>query len=338
MKKVLVTGATGFLGRRIVHQLIDHGFAVRALVRKTSNTQGLVLPGVELIYGDVTDPDSLLSVFTDIDFVIHAAAGTSGSEELMRQVTIEGTRNILDMCRRFAPCKLVYISSCSVYGIADLGDGAVLDESAQLETQAQRRGAYSLTKLEAEKLVTDCMKQGTVAATCLRPGTIYGPGGENYTPMVGFSLKNKVFMVIGQKKFVLPLVYVDNLVDAIIAAMRSDKSTGQIYNVVDAEQIDKKTYMDAFIRKLYPGAVCLYFPYRLFVGIVAMQEKVFTVLKRKPVLSGYRLASSQNPVVYDASKISDELGWRPAVTFGAAIEEILKPDSLNDATTAKQEP
>ncbi|MBW6509348.1 MAG: NAD(P)H-binding protein, partial [Desulfuromonadales bacterium] len=100
MKKVLVTGATGFLGRRVVLQLVEQGFAVRALVRQTSNIQGLHLPGVEFVYGDVTDPDSLLPAFTDIDYVIHAAAGTSGSEEQMRRVTIEGTRNILDLCRR----------------------------------------------------------------------------------------------------------------------------------------------------------------------------------------------------------------------------------------------
>ena len=327
MKTVLVTGATGFLGRRLVHQLIEQGFTVRALVRESSNTMGLNRSGIELVYGDVTDPDSLLPAFADIDFVIHAAAGTSGSEEQMRRVTIEGTRNILDMYRRFAPCKLVYISSCSVYGIAGQPDGAVLNESAPLEAQPHLRGSYSLTKLEAEKLVTDAMEQGDVAATCLRPGTIYGPGGENYTPMVGFSLKNKLFVVIDRNTFILPLVYVDNLVDAIIPAMTADKSTGQVYNVVDTEQIDKKTYMNTFIRKLHPGALHLYFPYKLFAAIVVLQERAFGLLKRQPVISMYRLESSQNPVVYDVGKIRDELGWMPKVGFGEAVEEIIKSTS-----------
>ena len=338
MKTVVVTGATGFLGRRIVHQLIIQGFAVRALVRRSSNTQGLDLPGIELVYGDVCDSDSLIPAFTDVDYVIHAAAGTSGSEEQMRRVTIDGTRNILAMCRRFSPRKLIYISSCSVYSIAEHADGAVLDESAPLETQPQLRGAYSWTKLEAEKLVTDAMKKGDVAATCLRPGTIYGPGGENYTPMVGFSLNNKIFVVFNRKGFVLPLVYVDNLVAAIIAAMTSDKSTGQIYNVVDTEQIDKKNYMDAFVSKLFPEAMCVYFPYKLFAAIVTLQEQMFGLLKRKPVISIYRLKSSQNPVVYDVTKIKNDLGWQPTVGFTDAVEEILKSESRKDASTAQQEP
>lgn len=327
MQKVLVTGASGFLGRRIVFKLIDQGFTLRALVRHTSNTQELDLPGVELVYGDITDPDSLVPAFSDIDYVIHAAAGTMGSDEQMRRVTIEGTRNILEICHRFVVKKLVYISSCSVYGVADCSDGSVLDESAPLEAQPHLRGAYSLTKLEAEKQVTDAMEQVDFHATVLRPGTIYGPGGENFTPMVGFSLKNKLFVVIDRKGFVLPLVYVDNLVDAIILAMTADNSSGQVYNVVDTDQIDKKAYMNTFIHKLHPGALCLYFPYKLFAAIVALQEKLFGVLRREPLISMYRLKSSQNPVVYDATKISDELGWRPAVGFVEAVEEILKTAS-----------
>ena len=333
MKKILVTGATGFLGRRIVHQLVEQGFAVCALVRKTSRIQGLHLPGVEFVFGDVTDLGSLQLAFADVDCVIHAAAGTSGSEEQMRLVTIEGTRNILDLCRRSAGCKLVYISSCSVYGIADYSDDAVLDEQASLEQHPERRGAYSLTKLEAEKLVTDAVEQGDITATVLRPGTIYGPGGENYTPMVGFSLKNKLFVVIDRKGFVLPLVYVDNLVDAIILAMTADNSSGQVYHVVDDERIDKKTYMDGFIRKLHPSARVVYFPYQLFAAIVAVQEKLFGVLRRDPVISMYRLKSSQNPVVYDTVKIRKELGLAPKVGFGEAVEKILKPASRNDVTT-----
>lgn len=331
MKKVLVTGATGFLGRRIVHQLVEQGFAVCALVRKTSRTQGLHLPGVEFVFGDVTDLGSLQLAFADVDYVIHAAAGTSGSEEQMRRVTIEGTRNIVDLCRRFAVSKLVYISSCSVYGIADCSDDAVLDEQASLEQCPERRGAYSLTKLEAEKLVTDAVEQGDITATVLRPGTIYGPGGENYTPMVGFSLKNKVFVVIDRKGFILPLVYVDNLVDAIVLAMTAENSAGQVYHVVDDGRIDKKTYMDGFIRKLHPSARVVYFPYKLFAGIVAVQEKLFGVLRREPVISRYRLKSSQNPVVYDTAKIKNELGWAPKVGFVEAVEEILNNRPL--ATT-----
>ncbi|MFW5793842.1 MAG: hypothetical protein ACOCWC_06115, partial [Bacteroidota bacterium] len=86
-------------------------------------------------------------------------------------------------------------------------------------------------------------------------------------------------------RIILPLVYVDNLIEAVIKAMVSDKSTGQVYNVVDPEQVDKKKYMDVFIRSLYPGAWVFYLPYNLFSAMVALQEQVVSILKRKPVLS-----------------------------------------------------
>jgi 2-alkyl-3-oxoalkanoate reductase len=298
---------------------------VRALVRKTSRSGPLRLPGVEIFIGDVTDVESLSPAFAGIDNVVHAAADTSGTDEGARQVTIQGTRNILDLCAAHPVKKLVYISSCSVYGVADYAAGQVVDENASLERFPERRGTYSWAKLEAEKLVTEFMSQGKGKASvvCLRPGTIYGCGGENYTPLIGFSLGDKVFAVIGDGRLVLPLVYVDNLVEAILAALEQEKSRGQVYTVVDSQPIDKKRYMDGCIRKLYPRAWCFYLPYGLFSAAVALQEKVCGVLKRQPVLTMYRLTSSQKPILYDASKIMNDLGWRPSVSFDEAVARIV---------------
>ena len=322
--KVLVTGATGFLGRRTVEMLIDQGFAVRALVRTPSKAGTLAQLGAEIAQGDVTDPESLKPAFQGIDYVIHAAADTSGTEQGARQVTIRGTRNILVLCASRQVKKLVYISSCSVYGSADYKEGQVVDENSPLERFPERRGIYSWAKLEAEKIVLDYMNQDKVPAVCLRPGTIYGPGGENFSPMLGFSWKNKIFVVIHKKGFTLPLVYVDNLIQAIIAALIQDKSTGQVYNVVDSQQIGKIEYMDTFISKLYPGAWCFYLPYSLLSAAVSLQETLFSIIKRKPVLTKYRLTSSQKPIIFDASKIKNHLGWQPSFSFEQAALRIIE--------------
>jgi nucleoside-diphosphate-sugar epimerase len=320
--KVLVTGASGFLGRRLVEVLVGRGFPVRALVRKTSRLEGLQLAGVEIVYGDVTDLASLGPAFADVDYVVHAAAGTSGPEEQMSRVTIDGTKNVVEACRTSAVRKMVYISSCSVYGIAACRDGAVLDEAAPLEAEPLQRGAYSWTKLAAEKCVSANFDQRGLATVCLRAGTIYGPEGENFTPVVGFSLKNRIFLIINRKGFIMPLVYIDNFIDAIVLAMTSVESSGKVYNVVDPEQVDKKRYINTFIRTLYPGSYCIYLPYRLLSAVVAMQEKLFGMLHRKPILSSYRLASSQTPVIYGSSKIIRELGWRQRYSFAEAVAEI----------------
>lgn len=319
---VLVTGASGFLGRRVVEMMVGYGVRVRALVRQTSKVAGLELPGVEIVYGDITDRASLHSAFTGVDYVVHAAADTSGTEEGARRVTIGGTGHVLDLCAEHQVRKLVYISSCSVYGVADCQVGATLDENAPLEPFPERRGVYSWAKLEAERLVVERMQQGSVAAVCLRPGTIYGVGGEIFTPMIGFSLHKKLIVVIDRKGFVVPLVYVDDLVAAIHAAMVSDESTGQMYNVVDPRQIDKQQYIQALVKKVYPGVRCISIPYGLFLAVVVVQEKLCRLVGRRPVLTRYRLDSSQNPITYDAGKIMGELGWQPAVSFADAVERI----------------
>ena len=321
--KVLVTGASGFLGRRIVEMLGERGFAVRALVRRTSRIADLAQSPAEIAFGDVTDVDSLRKSFEGIDYVVHAAADNSGTENGARKVTIQGTRNILDLCAAFQVKKLVYISSCSVYGPADYEDGQVINENTLLERLPELRGIYSWAKLRAEKVVFEYMNENKVSAVCLRPGTIYGPGGENFSPAMGFSRKNRFFVVISRDKYILPLVYVDNVVDAVIKAMTLEKSTGQVYNVVDPERIDKKRFMDAFIRRLYPGAHVFYLPYNFLSILVAMQEQVFKMTRRKPVLSRYRLVSSQQPILIDSSKITSDLGWVPSVSFDEAVERII---------------
>ena len=327
--KVLVTGANGFLGRRTSEMLLNEGFLVRGLVRKHSRIDNLQYLGAELFLGDVADANSMEPAFEGIDYVVHTAADTSGTEQGAQEVTIEGTRNILDLCISNQIKKLVYISSCSVYGPADYQDGQIIDENASFERFPEQRGIYSWAKLEAEKIVLNYMAQDKVSVACLRPGTIYGPGGENFSPIMGFSLGNKIFAVIKKNQFFLPLIYIDNLVQAIIASILCEQSIGQVYNVIDSQQVDKKQYMDSFIRKLYPKARFLNVPYGILSAAVCFQEKIFRMLKKKPVLTKYRLISSQKPIIYDSSKIMNHLGWESLFSFNEAVDKIIEYEKTN---------
>ena len=118
------------------------------------------------------------------------------------------------MSKKYNIDKLIYISSCSVYGVSELRKDQVVDENAPLERHPEKRGFYSEAKLKAEKLLLDTAKEENVPFVCLRPGTIFGHGGEVYTSMMGFSMGNKLFVIIGNGQICIPLVYIDNLVDA----------------------------------------------------------------------------------------------------------------------------
>lgn len=321
--KILVTGGTGFLGRRLTQRLVDEGYPVRVLARTTSNIEFLKRLGVEIVLGDVGDLASVKRALNGIAVLIHAAAGTSGSEHDCETGTIQGTRNVLEACKTQGIEKLVYISSCSVYGVADYEPHQVVTEESSLERFPERRGHYSASKQRAETLVTEAMKAGDFPIVVLRPGTIYGPGGEIFTPMLGLSHANKLFLVFGNGQFALPLVYVDNVADAVLQCLKIPDADHQIFNVVDTEGITKKCYMEGLVKKLYPHSHLIYFPYWLLYGLTWVQEQVFRVLRRPPFLTTYRLVSSQRPIRYDSSKIAHMIGWRPRVTFDQAVAELV---------------
>jgi len=331
-KKILVTGATGFLGKRLVELLVEKGYSVRGLARKLSNIEKLKRLDTEILFGDVADVESLKPAFEGIDYVIHAAADTSGSEGEGQISSIQGTKNIIDLGEKFKIKRLVYISSCSVYGVADYKNGQTVTEGSALERFPEKRGAYSHSKLEAERIVRQAMNNGSVPIVCLRPGTIFGPGGEIFTPMMGFNLGQKVFAIIGLGKFVLPLVYIDNLVGAILAAIENGSGCGKIYNVVDADRLTKKDYANLLLKRLYPKAHYFYIPYGFIYLTVFFQEVLLKLLKRKPFLTRYRLTSSQKNIIYDSSKIKTGLGWKPTISLRDAIGEILAYETAKNSS------
>lgn len=320
---VLVTGASGFLGSRIVARISELGVPVRALVRKTSRIDHLQLPGVTIFYGDVSDAESIKPAFEQVEYVIHTAADTSGSEEGGQLSTIQGTMNVLALSELCMVKRLVHISTCNVYGVADYVDGQVVDEDAPLERFPEKRGYYTHSKLAAENLVTEEMKKGKLPIVCLRPGTIFGPGGNIYTPMIGFSMGEKIFVVIGNGKFVLPLVYVDNLVEAVLLAMNSSISVNKIYNVVDPVKVTKRDYLEKVIKVVYVDSFIIYFPFTLLKMLVYFQERLCLALKMAPFLSRYRLISSQKAVFYDSSLIVNDLGWNSPITVETAFNNLI---------------
>jgi nucleoside-diphosphate-sugar epimerase len=323
LPKILVTGASGFLGTRLVELLAQKGYPVRALVRKLSNTKRLRANGGEVFFGDVADLESLRPAFNEIDIIVHAAADTAGNERDGEWSTVQGTQNVLQLCHQVGVKKLIYISSCAVYGVTDCKKGALIGEDAPLERFPEKRGFYSWSKLKADQFVVDAITQGSLPIVNLRPGTIWGPGGEVFTPMMGFSLGKRLFAVIGNGKFVVPFVYIDNLIEAIIKGIENHSTAGGVYNVVDTDRITKKDYVDKLIKKLYPAATCIYIPYGLLYSAVYIQEMLFSSMGRKPFLTRYRLTSSQKNISYDSSKIQNELGWIPSVSAEEGIKSIL---------------
>jgi nucleoside-diphosphate-sugar epimerase len=325
--KVLVTGATGFLGNRLVKRLVDDRYPVRALARRQSRMAALEKLGVEIALGDLGDEISIAAAVNGVDVVVHAAAGTSGTKTDSDTATIQGTRNILDACRSSHVRKLVYISSCNVYEVAGYTENQIVTEDAQLERLPLRRGHYSAAKLHAEARVTEVMHQDGCPIVVLRLGTLYGLGGEVYSNMIGARFAGHIFVVFGDGDSELPLVHVDNAVDAIVECISNRAADNQVFNVVDQELVTKRMYVEQIIKPLHPKAFVIYCPMSLLLTLTRVQEKFLAMVGKRPFLTVYRLVSSQKRIRYSTSKIENAIGWRSHIRFEQGAEQWTKENS-----------
>lgn len=322
-RRVLVTGAGGALGRRVVAALSARGCLVQGLVRRRSHAQELAAPNVRVVCGDVTDAVSLRAAFQGAEYVVHAAADTRGHEAEDRSATIAGTRNVLALCEEYGTRKLVYISSCGVYGTAGCAEGQFVDEESPLEPFPKLRGAYSSAKAKAEALVSKAMSERRFPIVRLRPGTYAGGGAGLFSPMLGYAAGRRLFVIIDKGDLVLPLVSVENVADAVAVCLEHEESGGRTYNVVDDGPPTKRQYVATVLKKVYPAAIFLFVPYTAVRAMVRVQEVALRALGRSPLVTVYRLESSQRSVVYDGSRIRRELGWTPP----AALEDVLRQET-----------
>jgi nucleoside-diphosphate-sugar epimerase len=322
--RILVTGATGFLGSRLTRRLVEEGYPVRALVRMRSDVRLLKSLAVDISIGDLADGPTVDAAVGGIDMVVHAGAGTSGSATDSETATILGTKNVLEACRKHAVSKLVYISSCNVYEVAGYADNQLVTEEAQLERFPMRRGNYTAAKVQAEALVTEAMTRQYCPTVVLRPGTLFGPGGPIFTRMMGVSFAGRLFVVFGDGESELPLLHVDNAVDAIVECVRSRAADGQVFNIVDPRPVTRKTYVERVIKPLHPRAMVIYCPMPLLRVLTLVQEKLLSTLGRRPFLTAYRLATSQKRVKYSTSRIERAIGWRPRISFEQGAEQLVE--------------
>jgi nucleoside-diphosphate-sugar epimerase len=158
----------------------------------------------------------------------------------------------------------------------------------------------------------------------LRPGTLYGPGAEAYTKMMGVSFAQRVFLVFGDGQSELPLVHVDNAADAIVQCIGNSAADNQVFNVVDHDVVTKKMYMERVVKPLYPKAKVIYCPMSLLLTLTWLQEKLLSAVGKQPFLTVYRLVSSQKRVRYGTSKIENAIGWRSRITFEQGAKQLVR--------------
>jgi len=231
-KRILIIGASGFLGTRLAERLsLDFGLNVRAAYHRPARAVRLARLPVELIECNVLDQNQVLQAVKGCDVIVNCAIGTSGDPKTAMQVYVQGTRNLLDAAKLHGVKKFVHISTAAVNNFKQKTREA--DESCAYKS-ILARDPYVKGKIAQEKLVTRFAK--SVPTVVLRPTLIYGPYSQSWAVEIADSLINRKPTLV-ENGGLANLVYVDDVVDAILLAIEKEEANGRTLIVNNDDEV-----------------------------------------------------------------------------------------------------
>jgi 2-alkyl-3-oxoalkanoate reductase len=317
----LVTGGTGFIGSEIVKKLIHSGKKVRVLCRSSANSASIPKEAAIAI-GDMKDRASLKDALKGIKTVFHCASAMSGDWAEFYESSVLGTSNLLDVLKESSANRLVYLSSLSVINYSNLKNGGTVDEDSPLEQFADKRGFYTRAKKEAEVLVKQFTESNPqICTVILRPGLVYGRNSYKIPQNVGVPLSN-LLLVFGLGKRYLGLIYVENLVDAIILSGERNCPSGKVYHIVDPYQPNVRECIDMHNCNSPKKIIPIYIP--IFVWKIGfwLVDMLLYVKNGTPGTFSYRFASNSKKLNYKSDSVIKDLKWDPRINFKQSIERV----------------
>ena len=316
---VLVTGAAGFVGSRVVATLLRLGFErVRCGVRRSSDLgllRDAIPPGhanrCEIVEANLVSRDECRQLAADAEIVYHLVAGRGKSFPGCFQGSVITTRNLLDALLEYQRIKrFVNVSSFAVYSRVESKRSALWDEDCPLEDNLEERhDAYVYGKLKQDELVQHYHKSFGVPVTIVRPGIVFGPGKKAIPGFVGIDTFG-FFMHLGGGGH-LPLTYVDNCAEAIVLAGLTKGSEGEVFNVVDDELPTSRAFLRAYKRQVRKF-ISIPLPYPVTYSLCALWEWYAKRSKGQlpPVFNRRECAFSWRGYRYSNRKLKVRLGWQ----------------------------
>jgi nucleoside-diphosphate-sugar epimerase len=226
--RVLIVGC-GYVGLPLGIELVRLGHEVFGLRRSVASENELKAAGIQPLFGDVTQPETLARLPREFDWVVNCVAAGGGADDY-RQVYLQGTRNLIEWLAPSPPKKFVYTSSTSVYGQTD---GSQVKESSPAEPLAETAKIL----VETEKLLRAAVAERKFPAVILRVAGIYGPDRGHWFKQF---LKDEARMEGDGSRF-LNMIHRDDLIGCIIAALKNGRA-GEIYNAADDEPVSQQHF------------------------------------------------------------------------------------------------
>ena len=315
----LVTGASGFLGGRLAQVLVEQGERVTVLVRKGSDLRHLDgLPRLRVVRGGLTDKDAVLEAVHEATHIFHCAAASTdwARREVFHESNVRGTETLVAAAREARGLqRFVHVSTTDVYGYPEVPcaeAGAIRDVGLP----------YNRTKILGEKAVWRAAQEDGLPVTVVRPATIYGPRGKAFVTDIAEFLRKGQMAYIAGGRTTGGFLYVDNAVDAMLAAAQSPAALGQVYNLSDGTGANWQDYVGGLADGLGCRRPWINLPYRTAMAVAGAMEAPYHVVKvlpGRPMLTRHAVYLLGRDQEYPADRARTELGFRPRVSFAEGI-------------------
>lgn len=316
---IVVTGATGFIGRHLLRRLRREGYRPRAFVLPSDPLPEDWGDAVEVVRGNVTQPLTVSAAMRDAKTVFHLAAmvGDWGTEEQHQLVTVRGTENVLTAAVR-ADARVLLASSVVVYG-----DGIRTEVCDERRPFGKPLGPYSRSKQAQEKLARRLEGTDGLKVTLIRPTNVFGPGSVPWVDLAVAELRRGSPTLIGDGRRAAGLTYVDNVVDVFVRAAERPGTIGRAYNANDDNGITWVRYFTE-LAEISGAPPPKSIPYAVARLAASGLETGFRIARRKtrpPITrEALNLVGSHHRV--PISRAQEELGYAPLITYAEGMRAV----------------
>lgn len=316
--KILVTGGTGFVGRHVVERLLDRECDVRLLVRPTSRLPAEWRDRVEVFVGNLGDHGLIGSAVSTCDTVVNIASTMGGSRAEIERATVAGSRKLFAEAQSQGVSRLVHVSSIGVLPMGKAHRGQPLPEEPLYESEAQYTTDYVFGKIATEMAALELAAKSEVSVAVLRPGIVFGPGGNWKVSRLGTVIGRGIFLLGGGRQ-PLPFVYVGNLADAIVRAALDARGAEGIFNVIDDYRLSAGEFARQLKTRVDPRFKVIPVP-RSVCRLAAMPLGVMArSLHRINPLHAGQVDGGSIEYRYSTERANLVLGWRSQVGKDEAL-------------------
>lgn len=334
MKKVLITGATGFIGGSLVLGNLAKGNRVRAMVLPgDAGAVSLKGRGVDVVQGDVRDFESVKKAVDGMEIVFHCAAVVTdwAPKSLFEEVTVNGAENMCRAASAAGVSRFVDISTCDVFGIIE---DKVMDESFPL---CPWKEPYPDYKIKSEKIMWRYHREQGLPVTMVYPCWAFGEGDQTFVPLLADSIIKKELIFWRRDALVWP-TYIDNLVDLLLLISEDPRAVGNGYLVHDGEYTTLQEFCAEIARALGVPPITTHIPYSLAYAASWIMELLWKGLgiKKRPLLTTYTVKNLGSRFRFSIAKAQRELGWKPKISYKEGMSVTMKWLKTLDLKTLKQ--